>query len=179
MCYDWSKGAENHNPSTAKNHIFLHLPQVYIVVNLVFINIFGKSKKAITIFLRLQESEVKGKPRVGTSRKWSSSQTVLKSLEIIWIMCSFCESVNVNGILFPFLHLYEWLNLSSGSSSVEVEFRLWGGPWFCTPFTVTFYLFFYFLFHVELGEHIPICWCCFVILNLIYPCSMVIFCWQK
>ncbi|WRX26440.1 WD40 repeat - like 10 [Theobroma cacao] len=40
VCYDWSKGAENHNPSTAKTYIFLHLPQ---------------------------ESEVKGKPRVGTS----------------------------------------------------------------------------------------------------------------
>ncbi|XP_057247102.1 protein RAE1 isoform X2 [Beta vulgaris subsp. vulgaris] len=42
-CYDWSKGAENHNPTTAKSYIFLHLPQ---------------------------ESEVKGKPRVGgTSRR--------------------------------------------------------------------------------------------------------------
>ncbi|XP_048325158.2 protein RAE1 isoform X2 [Ziziphus jujuba] len=40
VCYDWSKGAENHNPASAKNYIFLHLPQ---------------------------ESEVKGKPRVGTS----------------------------------------------------------------------------------------------------------------
>ncbi|KAI5399623.1 Poly(A)+ RNA export protein rae1 [Lathyrus oleraceus] len=27
VCYDWSKGAENHNPSTAKNCIYLHLPQ--------------------------------------------------------------------------------------------------------------------------------------------------------
>ncbi|CAL8997922.1 unnamed protein product, partial [Prunus brigantina] len=27
VCYDWSKGAENHNPATAKNYIFLHLPQ--------------------------------------------------------------------------------------------------------------------------------------------------------
>ncbi|KAF1870142.1 hypothetical protein Lal_00017723 [Lupinus albus] len=43
VCYDWSKGAENHNPSTAKNYIYLHLPQ---------------------------ESEVKGKPRAGaTGRK--------------------------------------------------------------------------------------------------------------
>lgn len=40
VCYDWSKGAENHNPAAAKNYIFLHVPQ---------------------------ESEVKGKPRVGTS----------------------------------------------------------------------------------------------------------------
>ncbi|KAH7541966.1 hypothetical protein FEM48_Zijuj02G0023200 [Ziziphus jujuba var. spinosa] len=40
VCYDWSKGAENRNPATAKYYIFLHLPQ---------------------------ESEVKGKPRVGTS----------------------------------------------------------------------------------------------------------------
>ncbi|KAJ4718584.1 Protein RAE1 [Melia azedarach] len=40
VCYDWSKGAENHNPATAKTYIYLHLPQ---------------------------ESEVKGKPRVGTS----------------------------------------------------------------------------------------------------------------
>ncbi|XP_039157874.1 protein RAE1 [Eucalyptus grandis] len=39
-CYDWSKGAENHNPATAKTYIFLHLPQ---------------------------ESEVKGKPRLGTT----------------------------------------------------------------------------------------------------------------
>lgn len=39
-CYDWSKGAENHNPATAKSYIFLHLPQ---------------------------ESEVKGKPRVGST----------------------------------------------------------------------------------------------------------------
>ncbi|ESQ27107.1 hypothetical protein EUTSA_v10018796mg [Eutrema salsugineum] len=41
-CYDWSKGAENHNPATAKSSIFLHLPQ---------------------------ESEVKAKPRVATGRK--------------------------------------------------------------------------------------------------------------
>ncbi|KAG6581962.1 Protein RAE1, partial [Cucurbita argyrosperma subsp. sororia] len=40
VCYDWSKGAENHNPATAKTCIYLHLPQ---------------------------ESEVKGKPRVGGS----------------------------------------------------------------------------------------------------------------
>ncbi|KAK4564119.1 hypothetical protein RGQ29_006276 [Quercus rubra] len=42
VCYDWSKGAENHNPATAKTHIFLHLPQ---------------------------ESEVKGKPRMGTNSR--------------------------------------------------------------------------------------------------------------
>ncbi|WCJ25773.1 Transducin/WD40 repeat-like superfamily protein [Euphorbia peplus] len=36
--YDWSKGAENHNPQTAKTYIYLHAPQ---------------------------ESEVKGKPRPG------------------------------------------------------------------------------------------------------------------
>ncbi|GER50842.1 transducin/WD40 repeat-like superfamily protein, partial [Striga asiatica] len=40
VCYDWSKGAENHNPSTAKTYIYLHLPQ---------------------------DAEVKAKPRVGTS----------------------------------------------------------------------------------------------------------------
>lgn len=40
VCYDWSKGAENHNPATAKSNIYLHLPQ---------------------------ETEVKGKPRIGTS----------------------------------------------------------------------------------------------------------------
>ncbi|KAL6615652.1 hypothetical protein ACP70R_037922 [Stipagrostis hirtigluma subsp. patula] len=38
VCYDWSKGAEKHNPSTAKTNIFLH---------------------------GVQESEVKGKPRAG------------------------------------------------------------------------------------------------------------------
>ncbi|KAK4424340.1 protein RAE1 [Sesamum alatum] len=27
VSYDWSKGAENHNPSTAKHYIYLHLPQ--------------------------------------------------------------------------------------------------------------------------------------------------------
>ncbi|XP_038683535.1 protein RAE1-like [Tripterygium wilfordii] len=43
VCYDWSKGAENHNPATSKTYIFLHFPQ---------------------------ESEVKGKPRTGaTGRK--------------------------------------------------------------------------------------------------------------
>ncbi|KAF3675216.1 Protein RAE1 [Capsicum annuum] len=40
VCYDWSKGAENHNPSTAKTYIYLHFPQ---------------------------ESDVKGKPRIGGS----------------------------------------------------------------------------------------------------------------
>nr|AFK45199.1 unknown [Medicago truncatula] len=40
VCYDWSKGAENHNPTTAKNYIYMHLPQ---------------------------ESEVKGKPRAGST----------------------------------------------------------------------------------------------------------------
>ncbi|KAL6842622.1 hypothetical protein ACP4OV_027466 [Aristida adscensionis] len=38
VCYDWSKGAEKHNPSTAKTNIFLH---------------------------SVQESDVKGKPRTG------------------------------------------------------------------------------------------------------------------
>ncbi|KAL0334463.1 UNVERIFIED_CONTAM: protein RAE1 [Sesamum angustifolium] len=43
VCYDWSKGAENHNPSTAKTYIYLHLPQ---------------------------DAEVKAKPRAATgSRK--------------------------------------------------------------------------------------------------------------
>ncbi|XP_050369714.1 protein RAE1-like [Argentina anserina] len=42
VCYDWSKGAENHNPATAKNHIYLHLPQ---------------------------DSEVKAKARVSAGRK--------------------------------------------------------------------------------------------------------------
>lgn len=28
VCYDWSKGAENHNPATTKTYIFLHLPLV-------------------------------------------------------------------------------------------------------------------------------------------------------
>ncbi|KAJ7962782.1 protein RAE1 [Quillaja saponaria] len=41
-CYDWSKGAENHNPATAKTYIFLHLPQ---------------------------EAEVKAKPKAPTGRK--------------------------------------------------------------------------------------------------------------
>ncbi|KAK3184924.1 hypothetical protein Dsin_032210 [Dipteronia sinensis] len=26
-CYDWSRGAENHNPATAKTYLFLQLPQ--------------------------------------------------------------------------------------------------------------------------------------------------------
>lgn len=38
VCYDWSKGAEKHNPSTAKTNIFLH---------------------------SAQDSDVKGKPRAG------------------------------------------------------------------------------------------------------------------
>ncbi|XP_034217860.1 protein RAE1-like isoform X2 [Prunus dulcis] len=42
VCYDWGKGAEKHNPATAKNHIFLHVPQ---------------------------EAEVKRKPRVNTGGK--------------------------------------------------------------------------------------------------------------
>uniref|UniRef100_A0A1D1Y7Y8 Rae1-like protein At1g80670 n=1 Tax=Anthurium amnicola TaxID=1678845 RepID=A0A1D1Y7Y8_9ARAE len=41
VCYDWSKGAENHNPAAAKTYIYLHTPQ--------------------------QESEVKAKPRLGAS----------------------------------------------------------------------------------------------------------------
>ncbi|CAN6972723.1 hypothetical protein IGI04_035609 [Brassica rapa subsp. trilocularis] len=41
-CYDWNKGAENHNPATAKSSIFLHMPQ---------------------------ESEVKAKLRVASGRK--------------------------------------------------------------------------------------------------------------
>nr|CAB3482316.1 unnamed protein product [Digitaria exilis] len=42
VCYDWSRGAENHNPAAAKTSIYLHSPQ---------------------------ESEVKGKPRIATGRK--------------------------------------------------------------------------------------------------------------
>ncbi|XP_028950526.1 protein RAE1-like isoform X2 [Malus domestica] len=42
VCYDWSKGAENHNPATAKNCIYLHVPQ---------------------------EAEVKGKPRINTGKR--------------------------------------------------------------------------------------------------------------
>lgn len=40
VCYDWSKGAENHNPTTAKNYIYLHIPQ---------------------------DTDVKGKPRTGST----------------------------------------------------------------------------------------------------------------
>ncbi|GAA0139668.1 hypothetical protein Leryth_016652 [Lithospermum erythrorhizon] len=40
VCYDWNKGAQNHNPSNAKTHIYLHLPP---------------------------ESDVKSKPRSGAS----------------------------------------------------------------------------------------------------------------
>jgi len=28
VCYDWSRGAENHNPAAAKTSIYLHSPQV-------------------------------------------------------------------------------------------------------------------------------------------------------
>ncbi|KQJ85745.1 protein RAE1 [Brachypodium distachyon] len=42
VCYDWSRGAENHNPTNAKTSIYLHSPQ---------------------------EAEVKGKPRIATGRK--------------------------------------------------------------------------------------------------------------
>ncbi|XVF67175.1 hypothetical protein PTKIN_Ptkin10aG0099400 [Pterospermum kingtungense] len=42
VCYDWSKGAENQNPAMAKTYIFLHLPQ---------------------------DSEVKSKPRIGSSSR--------------------------------------------------------------------------------------------------------------
>ncbi|KAL8136506.1 hypothetical protein V2J09_002507 [Rumex salicifolius] len=42
VCYDWSKGAENHNPQTAKTNIFLHLTQ---------------------------EGEVKAKPRANASTR--------------------------------------------------------------------------------------------------------------
>nr|CAB3473689.1 unnamed protein product [Digitaria exilis] len=42
VCYDWSKGAEKHNPSTAKTNIFIHSVQVCTF-----------------------ESDVKGKPRTG------------------------------------------------------------------------------------------------------------------
>ncbi|GFP98673.1 protein rae1 [Phtheirospermum japonicum] len=42
VCNDWSKGAENHNPSTAKTHIYLHQPQ---------------------------DGDVKPKPRTGTSNR--------------------------------------------------------------------------------------------------------------
>ncbi|XWS54474.1 hypothetical protein CRYUN_Cryun10bG0092500 [Craigia yunnanensis] len=31
VCYDWSKGADNHNPATAKTYIFLHLPQILML----------------------------------------------------------------------------------------------------------------------------------------------------
>jgi hypothetical protein len=32
VCYDWSKGAENHNPATAKTYIYLHTTQVILIV---------------------------------------------------------------------------------------------------------------------------------------------------
>ncbi|KAH9667357.1 Receptor-like serine/threonine-protein kinase [Citrus sinensis] len=40
VCYDWSNGAENHNPATAKTYIYLHLPQLssmerYVVITVV------------------------------------------------------------------------------------------------------------------------------------------------
>ncbi|RVW15735.1 Protein RAE1 [Vitis vinifera] len=52
VCYDWSKGAENHNPATAKTYIFLHLPQF---------------ENCNCMCFGMQEAEVKGKPRIGTS----------------------------------------------------------------------------------------------------------------
>ncbi|KAF8676108.1 hypothetical protein HU200_047613 [Digitaria exilis] len=44
VCYDWSKGAEKHNPSTAKTNIFIH---------------------SVQVCTRCLESDVKGKPRAG------------------------------------------------------------------------------------------------------------------
>lgn len=41
-CYDWSNGAEKHNPATAKNYIFLHSPQ---------------------------DADVKSKPRAGNGKR--------------------------------------------------------------------------------------------------------------
>lgn len=76
VCYDWSKGAENHNPSTAKTHIYLHLPQVqFIVLNYVLVSVASHLVSSVLVkwmlYLLSQEAEVKGKPRAGTSsRKW-------------------------------------------------------------------------------------------------------------
>ncbi|KAK4357769.1 hypothetical protein RND71_023379 [Anisodus tanguticus] len=66
VCYDWSKGAENHNPSTAKTHIYLHFPQ---------------------------ESEVKGKPRIGTSGRNRAINSVgSRSLSFEYSKESFIDS---------------------------------------------------------------------------------------
>ncbi|KAF9688902.1 hypothetical protein SADUNF_Sadunf01G0036100 [Salix dunnii] len=55
VCYDWGKGAENHNPSTAKTYIYLHLPQ---------------------------DTEVKGKPRVGgTARSFGAVTKIRRAME--------------------------------------------------------------------------------------------------
>ncbi|KAK8930826.1 Rae1-like protein [Platanthera zijinensis] len=57
VSYDWSKGAENHNPATAKSYIYLHSPQPF--------GLLSKSRAHICV----QEAEVKGKPRVGTTQR--------------------------------------------------------------------------------------------------------------
>ena len=39
-CYDWSKGAEHHNPVTAKTYIFLHLPRVNLLILILMHRVF-------------------------------------------------------------------------------------------------------------------------------------------
>ncbi|KAG8086883.1 hypothetical protein GUJ93_ZPchr0010g11075 [Zizania palustris] len=61
VCYDWSRGAENHNPATAKTSIYLHSPQ---------------------------ESEVKGKPRIANRKEViTSSKTVHKKIMYMFSKC--------------------------------------------------------------------------------------------
>ncbi|GLT27335.1 hypothetical protein SLA2020_023410 [Shorea laevis] len=75
VCYDWSKGAENHNPATAKTYIFLHLIQVCLSTNhstYQCSSLIGKAcafSCSIVSFYSFwrSESDVKSKPRIGTS----------------------------------------------------------------------------------------------------------------
>ena len=92
MCYDWSKGAEKHNPATAKPYIFLHLTQVqlfqvFIASNNIILEIKTWNRTTVEIkniiealiylqcsIFSMQDVEVKSKPRVASSgRKWNSS----------------------------------------------------------------------------------------------------------
>lgn len=87
VCYDWSRGAENHNPANAKTSIYLHSPQVvsecryhHPKKKLFYFRDHLRSIPVLFCYYVIlwhsnlphseQEAEVKGKPRIATGRKW-------------------------------------------------------------------------------------------------------------
>lgn len=89
VCYDWSKGAENHNPATAKTHIFIHLPEVHFSICYHILVKFCYIDKISPLEVEIYRN---GRERPQDTRFIIQS----RSLSLVGSLLLFCKDVSIN-----------------------------------------------------------------------------------